>query len=220
MTTDADRTAGAESLVASFRPRVANLLEQAGKFGTLETDEEVDAAGRLVRKVKAAREDIAANRLAITRPLDAHKASIMAMVKPLDDDLADAEQSLKGSLDEQRRAQQAILDAEVERVQALLEQALAEGDFPAVDAALEEQLASPARDKAYMPAGTSLTRHLKVEVTDLVSLVWWVVMTAHEDLLLPNLPTIRALAREAVKGGWTIPGVKAEYVEGVGVTNR
>ena len=145
----------------------------------------------------------------------------MAEYKPAIEVLTDSEQHLKALLDEQRRKEQARLDEEAAEREAAVLRALERGDTQAVDAALEEQLASPARDKAYMPAGTSVTKHLKVEVEDKGTLL---NLVARGDLPYAifdvNMTALRAAVREALKDGFAIPGVKADYVEGVGASAR
>ena len=220
MTDDLSSLRTQAAATAAARKQTADaLFEQAGKIDVVETDEDADRVGRLARRVKSLLADIDEERKGYTRVLDLTKQGIMATYKPAIEVLTDSESHLKGVLEAARRVEQARLDQEAAEREAALQSAIADGDSRAVDAALEEQLSSPARDKAYMPAGTSVTRHLVVEVTDLYALVQFATADwrLRDSLLLPNLPAIRGLAREAVKHGWVIPGVKAEYQEGVGV---
>ena len=195
------------------------LFEQAGKIDVVETDEDADRVGRLARRVKALLADIDEERKGYTRVLDLTKQGIMATYKPAIDVLTDSESHLKGVLDAARRVEQARLDQEAAEREAALQSAIADGDSRAVDAALEAQLTSPARDKAYMPAGTSVTRHLKVSVEDQQALLAFVLSdyATFHLLLTPYLPAIRDLAREALKEGRQVPGVRAWYETGVGV---
>lgn len=210
--TEAATTAAARKLAA------AALFDQAGKIDVAETDEDADRVGRLLRRAKRLLADIDEERKGYTRLLDGAKSAIVAEYKPAIELLTDSESHLKGILDAQRRAQQIILDAEAEERMTALERAISDGDSQAVDAALEEQLASPARDKAYMPAGTSVTRHIKVEVTDKQQLA-----DAIAAGILPlavfevNMTALRALGRIV---GDTLPGVKVWYEEGVGASGR
>ena len=215
------RTQAASTALARKQTADA-LFDKAGNIDVVETDEDADRVGRLLTSVKRLLADIDEERKGYTRLLDNSKSAIVAEYKPAIEVLTDSEQHLKGLLDEQRRKEQARLDEEAAEREAAVMRALERGDTQAVDAALEEQLASPARDKAYMPAGTSVTRHLKVEVEDFKALVEFALTDwpRFQFLVTPAMPAIRDLAREALKQGKVIPFVRAWYEEGVGASGR
>lgn len=213
---DSDRLKAVEDVVAVHAPAVEALDEQAGKFGTLTTDEEVDAAGRLAVKVKTELEALNNERLRITRPIDAHKAAIIDAVRPLTSRLEEIDQHLKGALDEQRRAEQARLDGEAAAKEAAFQRALSNGDHAAAQAAIEEQLASPARDKAYMPAGTGTGGRWYALVVDFEAFVAWCAAEKELVYLLPNGSALNAIA-SATKGPSLIPGVSFKKKEWVTV---
>lgn len=213
MTSDAERLAAANNIVAFHQKTVDELLKRAGEFGTLTTMEEIEAAGRLVTRVTAELNALTEERLTLTRPVDAHKTAIMGLVKPLLTKMEEARDHLKGSLDEYRRAEQARLDAEAAEREAALRRALLDGDTAAIDSALEAQLASPARDRAWMPRGTGSGGRWYAEVTDLKALVQ---AAAVDDTLLKFLvPYMSLLHAEAsrTKGQSTIPGVSFKKEE-------
>jgi len=217
MPSDEERLSAARDIVAYHQETVADLTKRAGEFGTLTTDEEIAAAGKLATRVTAELNDITGERMKLTRPVDAHKTALMGLVKPLVQELEEVRDHLKGCLEEYKSAAQARLDAEAAERETALRRALLDGDTAAIDEALEAQLASPVRDRAWMPGGTGVGARWYATVDDLKALVQ--AAAADDSLLRYLAPYSSLLNAEAsrTKGPSTIPGVTFSKKEWVSV---
>lgn len=196
--------------------RIATLVERAGVV-EITTAAENARAGEMLAEVKGRAKDMDDLRKSMTRPLDESKKRIMDLFRPIEQQLADAEQHLKGAMigfqqQEERRlaAERAAADAERERLAAEASRAAEEGRFTDAIVASEDSLAVPEPPKAPpRAAGTSFGETYKAEVIDLAALVLAVAMgEAPISLIKADETTLGALARATKQEGVVIPGVR------------
>lgn len=185
--------------------RIAALVQTAGSMEVTNMASNL-AASEMLRDVKGLRERLAARVTELRRPHLAAANAISDTAKPFLDDLAAAEQHLKGVAGTWVKEQRDIARAEEQARQDSLDRAVAEGRHVDADAALEA-LMEPVETPWRAP-GTSLQTRWKAEVTDFQAYAAWAVKRLHEDKwLLPNQSLLDAEAR-AVKGESSIPGVR------------
>lgn len=191
--------------------------------------------------IKGQHHKLSERRLAITRPLDAAKKSVMDLFKPALDYLEQAEAVCKRKIlsydrkvEEQRRAEQARLEREAAEARAKLdaeakqrqEEAMAAvdaGDYTKAVEAAESADAMQRQAAAVVPivlppavertAGQSKRSEWKVKDIDLAALVK--AAAADPQFLVylsPNDKAINGVVR-SLKGASAIPGVEVEEVE-------
>lgn len=196
--------------------RIASLVERAGVV-EITTVAENERAGEMLAEVKGRAKDMDDLRKSMTRPLDESKKRIMDLFRPIEQQLADAEQHLKGAMigfqrQEERRlsAERAAADAERQRLEAEASRAAEEGRFTDAIVASEDSLAVPEPPKAPpRAAGTSFGETYKAEVIDLAALVLAVATgDAPISLIKADETTLGALARATRQEGVVIPGVR------------
>lgn len=199
-------TTNATNLVpVTDQERIALLVQTAGSMEVFDTASNL-AASEFLRDVKGLRERLASRVTDLRRPYLTAANAISETAKPYLDDLAAAEQHLKGVAGTWVKEQRDIARDEEQARMNTLERAVAEGRHVDADAALEA-LMEPVETPWRAP-GTSLQTRWKAEVSDLMAYATWAVTRLHEDKwLLPNQALLDAEAR-AVKSESTIPGVR------------
>jgi hypothetical protein len=209
-------------------PSAAELQAGANKVLTIIQNFTIDspmmyeAAGGELKMVKAKQKELEAQRKAITVPLDDAKKSTMALFKPAEDILNQAEAVLKNSMltyaDQQerlRREQQALLDeaARIERERLAEASKAAEEagnveEAEALQATASMTTAPVVAQSVEKVSGISTRTNWKAEVTDLLALVKFVAANPHMiDLLQVNTTTLNQHAK-ATKDNTKIDGVR------------
>lgn len=198
------------------RQRVAMVFQRAGGV-EVRTAAENDAAAKLLEEIKGRAKDMDTLRKSMTRPLDESKRRIMDLFRPIEQQLADAEQHVKGQMlgfyqQEQRRlaAERAEAEAERQRLAAESYKAAEEGRHTDALVAAEDSLAVPEPPKAPpRAAGTSVLTTWHAEVVDLQALLLAVATgEAPLGLVKADQSALDALARATKQEGVVIPGVR------------
>jgi len=202
------------------------------KAETLEitTPDEYLATGVALREVKSRAKEIEEEKRLILRPLDEARRQIMALFRPAEDNLVQAERLLKaGMLDwtqgqerlrqqEQARLQE-IARKEADRLAAEAERAAAKGQDER--AAVLQKAAASASASAPVVApppgapGTSIRQTWRAVIIDKLALIKAVAASeVSPDTLEPNMVILNQMVRE-VKGAISLPGVQAVAEETV-----
>jgi len=207
--------------VQSAVKSTAMVLTQAESLQITTADEFQEAAVAL-REVASRRRDIDDERKRLVRPIDEARARIQELFRPALENLARAEQLLKGSIsrwnaeqDRLRRiAEAAAAEAarkESDRLAALAQRAAAAGKFEKA-AALEGAADSvPIAEVAEPPKarGISTRESWKANIVDKGALVQAVADgKVPLDVLDVNMTVLNQMAR-ALKGNLHYPGVEA-----------
>ncbi len=211
-----------EQAVRQFEQQTRGLVERAETLEIM-TPTEYEIAATDLQTIKQRAKEMDALRRSLTRPLDEAKRGIMALFKPVEVELGQAERLYKGALldyqTEQERiraAEEARLRAEArkkeERLQARAEAAAAKGQVEKA-AMLEEQAESVPVPIVAAPtpavSGISTRQTWHAEVMDKVLLIEAVAQGLVPDVVLePVMSVLNAQAR-ALKGALNYPGVKA-----------
>jgi len=186
------------------------------------TNDEFQQVGTRLREIVTRRRDIDDERKRLVRPIDEARARIQELFRPALDNLARAEQLLKGGIsrwnteqDRLRRIAEAEAEAaarkESDRLAALAERAAAAGKFEKA-AALEGAADSvPIAEVAEPPKarGISTRESWKANVVDKGALVQAVADgKVPLDVLDVNMTVLNQMAR-ALKSNLHYPGVEA-----------
>lgn len=187
------------------------------------TLEHYELAASRLRDVKQRLADLDKLRKSMTRPMDDAKARVMALFRPIVDELTASEANLKSRMltfqareDARVAAEQVLVEQERASTEAAASAAVESGDYEDAMRLQEHRDSLPDPTPAYQrgadgykPAvGTSTTTRWHAEVTDFPALVLAVAMGEQPIALLQvNQQALDALAR-ATKGESTIPGVK------------
>jgi hypothetical protein len=216
METVTARGVGPQGRIDEEQGRVAALVERAGLF-EVTTATENDAAGIILAEIKGRAKDMDTLRKSMTRPLDESKKRIMDLFRPIEQQLADAEQHVKGQMigfqkQEQRRidAERRAADEERRRLEAEAAQAIKEERYADAVVAAEDALAVPDPPKGPARAsGTSFVPTYKADVVDLQTLVMAVALgEAPLSLIKADESALGAMARAMKQEGVIIPGVR------------
>jgi hypothetical protein len=196
--------------------RVTSLVERVGGV-QIDTAEQNAAAAVMLGEIKGRAKDMDTLRRSMTRPLDDAKRRIMDLFRPIEQQLADAEQHIKGQMlafarQEQRRldAERAAADAERQRLTAEAIKAAEEGRYTDAVVAAEEYQAVPEPPRApARAAGTSIVPTYRAEVTDLAALVLAVASGAAPlSMVRADESALGAYARATKQEGEVFPGVR------------
>lgn len=178
--------------------------------------ESYDLAGQKVRQIAGAAKRLEERRLAITRPMDAAKASVMDLFRKPLERFAEARRIVEGKMiahqraeqekarareaEQRRLAEEAARKAGAEALQRA-EEAEAAGDTAGSEKALAEAVAPPPpapvvpHAAAPKAAGTSLRSVWKAECTDFESLLCHAVGISKEHLSKHANPIALALLK-------------------------
>ncbi len=206
-----------------------DLLSEVGSFG-ITTRETYNAAGELGRSVKARQKEIADTKRGILAPINEAHNRVMALFKPIETNLGNAERLLKASMldwehAERRRREEAEAEArrkhqeEQERLAAEAEAAAAAGNEQRATVLQEmaEDVPLETPPPVERAAGTSVRQVWHGEVTDKRALLQAVLTgRASLDLIDVNMPRLNQLARE-LKGDFNLPGARAVAEEQMAV---
>lgn len=205
-----------EPIIEEQRQQVETIVTRAGAVSVTDAATNADAA-RMLSLIKGRAKELDDLRKSMTRPLDESKRRIMDMFRPVEQQLADAEQHIKGAMlewdrAERRRleAERAAAEAERQRLAAEASRATEEGRYTDAVVAAEDSLNVPEPQKAPQRArGTSVADIWHAEVIDLQALVLAVATgEAPLNLITINQPAINALARATKQEGVVLPGVR------------
>ena len=219
MTTDIEETAQAAVSSTEVALREAEALEIA-------SEDEYQGASLTLREVKTRAKDIEDQRKRILRPLDESRARIMALFRPAQDNLAEAERLLKQGMlawtqgqERLRREEEArlaeVARKEAERLQKRADKAAAAGHYEqaavlggAADAVTAPEVVPPRK-----PYGTSTRMVYKAEVVDKVALIQGVAEgKVPPDVITVNMPYLNQAVR-ALKDNLKWPGVEVAKEE-------
>lgn len=198
------------------RTRIAQMVAQAGVI-QVTSAEENDAAAVMLQELKGRAKDLDTLRRSMTRPLDDAKRRIMDLFRPIEQEMAEVEQHLKGTMLDWRRQEERRLaelqraaDEERQRLAAEAAKAAEEGRVADAIVAAADSLAVPNVPKAVANArGTSVTPTYRAEVESLQDLVLAVAAgEAPLNLLTANQSALNALARATKQEGVVVPGVR------------
>ena len=196
--------------------RVVMLVERVGTV-EVTTAAENDVAAVMLAEIKGRAKDMDTLRKSMTRPLDESKRRIMDLFRPIEQQLADAEQHLKGQMlgfnrQEQRRleAERAAAEAERQRLASEAAQAVQEGRYTDAVVAAEDSLAVPEPPRTpQRAAGTSVLTTWHAEVVDIQALLLAVATgEAPLGLVKADQSALDALARATKQEGVAVPGVR------------
>lgn len=196
--------------------QVTALVARAEAVTVSDAQSNGDAA-KMLSLIKGRAKELDTLRKSMTRPLDESKKRIMDMLRPVEQELSDAEQHIKGVMLEWDRAEQKRLtreraEAEAERQRLADEAASAvqEGRYEDAEVAAEASLEVPEPPKAPQRArGTYTAETWHGEVTDLQALVLAIATGgAPISLIQPNQSAITAMARGTKQEGEVLPGVR------------
>lgn len=202
----------AKALVAqvSVKPTVTNAIELA-------------EANTYLRDVKDRYRQVEALRTSITKPLDAAKASVQALFKPVLAELTELEADVKQAviryqqlenqriLEQRRQQQEAIRAAEQAAAdEAAFLELSGEGE-KATEVLLQASLeagASVKVDDAPVAEGFSVRTTYRAEVVDFAALIAHCAKTGDYTLVEPNQKALDARARAWKREGPLVPGVE------------
>lgn len=225
--------AGAIAIAEATKATVDELWERAAVTVVI-TDEDYIAAGELKRQLAERRRSLNETRLGITRPMDEAKARVMALFKPTEERIAEAEKAVDGPLlafvtERERLASIAAAAAEEEARQQREEaerhaaQLREEGREEEARAVVVEAATAPMPVPAASMAlpkvsGLSSTGTWAAEVTDKLALIKYVGEgKAPVDWLDVNMARLNAKAKSD-REAMDVPGVRA--VRKAGLTAR
>lgn len=217
----ADQTSvvpGAEAVnqLEAESQQVATLLIRVSTVTVTDAASNVEAA-RMLSLVKGRAKEIDTLRRSMTRPLDDSKKRIMDMFRPVEQDLADAEQHVKGVMLEWDRAERQRLDqeraaaaAERQRLADEAMRAARQGRYAEAKVAAEDSLVVPEPPKIPPKVhGTAVVYTWHAEVVDMEALVLAIATgDAPISLIQVNQRALTALARGTKQEGEMLPGVR------------
>lgn len=174
----------------------AHMLNQLMAHTQISSDEELEAAGALVKQVKVRLNELQEAKAAITRPMRESLAATTALFGPVEDQYELAEKLLKAKIS-------SYLTSRVEREKVLMQEAVNADD---ITTAVE--LASKA---APTVQGVSTRTTYEAEIVDAESIP--------RSYLVPDIQRIRADVR-AAKGKIDIPGVRVVPRTSVAVSTK
>ncbi|MCR4341908.1 MAG: hypothetical protein NUW01_18685 [Gemmatimonadaceae bacterium] len=198
------------------RERVALVFRRAGSVEVRTAEDNADAA-KILEEIKGRARDMEALRKSMTRPIMDAKLRIDNLFRPIEEQLADAEQHVKGAMlafhrQEQRRldAERAAAEAERRRLEAEASKAAQEGRLADAAAAAEESFAVPEPPRAPVrAAGTGVLTTWHAEVVDIQALLLAVATgEAPIGLVKADEQALNALARATKIEGIGVPGVR------------
>lgn len=208
---------------ATLAKRGTDMLATAKSY-VITCHEAREAAAADLQQCKAIYNELEAQRLEITRPLDKAKAGVMNLFRGPLGYLEQAETILKRAcitwdneqkrLERERQAEAAkVADEQRKRLQDEAAKAKAVGNTEtahAITQAAALVTAAPVARSTTKIAGESTRELWSAEVFDLVELARAVGEgRASPEMLLPNMPVLNAQAR-SLKATLDIPGVRAK----------
>lgn len=203
------------------------LLSSAEGF-EIQTEDQYVSSADLLQRIKSKAKAMEELRKSLTRPLDEAKSRIMDLFRPTENNLEDAENTIKramlGYQREEERKRKALEDEaralaakEAERLQRQADKARAKGKDDRADELEEQAQTMPVPivpSQAAKVSGVAIRETWKAEVTDLELLVLAVATNKVPiAALMPNMQVLNAQAR-SLKNELNWPGVRA-ITEGV-----
>lgn len=205
----------AAELATTANEESLGLLASAEAFA-IATLEEYHASGELLKDIKDKQKALNATRLKITRPIDAAKAEVMDLFKPVGERLGKAEQAIKNAMlgftREQERKRQEAQAKIRERLLRLAEKQREQGHDDRAEETDTRAATVPELAVETPPvkvAGVHTVTTWSAEVTDLLALARACASgDAPLEFIQADMPQLNAVAR-LQKEALNIPGVKA-----------